>query len=82
MLTHFCPSQVPSRHPTPFTLFLVVCSPPGLLLLESPFDFQVRFRLFYLPLLSQYNPKCLKVETKGRNKMKLKHEASAGKRNT
>ncbi|KAK7799946.1 hypothetical protein U0070_012037, partial [Myodes glareolus] len=68
-------SRVPSRHPTPFTLFLVVCSPPDLLLLDSPFDFPVHFCLFYLPLLGQFNSKCLKVETKGRSKIKLKHEA-------
>lgn len=75
MLTHFCP--FPGPLPPPHPLHAV----PGGLQPARPFTTRVSLGLpglflsFYLPLLGQFNPKCLKVESKGRSKIKLKHKA-------
>lgn len=75
MLTHFCP--FPGPLPPPHPLHAV----PGGLQPARPFNTRVSLGLpglflsFYLPLLGQFNPKCLKVESKGRSKIKLKHKA-------
>lgn len=75
MLTHFCPFPGPLSPPHPLHAL------PGGLQPTRPFTTRLSLRLpgpflsFYLPLLGQFNSKCLKVETKGRSKIKLKHEA-------
>lgn len=75
MLTHFCPFPGPRSPPHPLHAL------PGGLQPTRPFTTRLSLRLpgpflsFYLPLLGQFNSKCLKVETKGRSKIKLKHEA-------
>lgn len=75
LLTHLCP--FPGPLPPPHPLHAV----PGGLQPARPFTTRVSLGLpglflsFYLPLLGQFNPKRLKVESKGRSKIKLKHKA-------
>lgn len=73
--SHTCsfPGPLPPSHP--------LHALPGGLQPTRPFTTRLSLRLpgpflsFYLPLLGQFNPKYLKVEIKGRSKIKLKHEA-------